>query len=141
MAGSQCKQVNVDLDLLATLPEDFSSDEALPIGGLASDIDPDHHLAILPGDSCGENVPIGLLASVILPRYIPYVAGSTENILQPAYKNIYILRTYKNIPDPSDVVIHDEAPLSDDILVSTAFLQNILKGRRALFLSENKNSE
>ena len=25
MAGSQCKQVNVDLDLLAILPEDFSS--------------------------------------------------------------------------------------------------------------------
>ena len=143
MAGSQCKQAEfVDLDLLAVLPEDFSSVEALPIGGLASDIDLDH-LAVLPGDSSDETLPSGLLASVISPLYVPFVAGSTDQaIRQPAYKIIHIWRTYKNIPDlPSDVVIHDETPPSDDMLIFKVIIQHILKGIKASFFSEMKNSE
>ena len=139
----RCKQVNfVDLDLLAVLPGDFSIDEALPIGSLASDIDLDH-LAVLPGDSSDETLPSGMLASVISPIYVPFVTGSTDQaILQPAYKIIYIWRTYKDIPDlPSDVVIHDETPPSDDMLVFKVIIQHLPKGIRASSFSEMKNSE
>ena len=63
-------------------------------------------------------------------------------ILQPAYKIIsYICLTYKDIPDlPSDEVLPDEIPPSDDMLTDKVTIQYLHKGIRASFFSEMKNS-